>query len=798
MKKKKILISAGCLLLAAALIAGIAVTLNTGRVEPENPLQEVSETTLNIDTLTLRYHDRAHTLDASFGPDGSGMEGDTLSDEEQNGETEQQPDEPQTEPEQPEQTEPQEPEVQPQQPEEGDAAQGTAPDIQVITGKDDPGWGEDDGGEEPDPEEPGDEEDPDAPEAPEEPEEPEEPEKQVSVLTDLRNCTLTQDDLTNDTLRFYALIENGTEDMYLRVMLQNNETAQSALSADGQDYTAKLAIGKNVFTILLKQNSQTLLTVTKTVMYQASMADADDPEKGEHPPVITTNLDGKQPEIKNRNFQLQVTAMAYDGSYIHANHIKVTLDGKTVTEYTGSNVMEYTLWLESANEGDERTYLVTVQAWDDEGNSSYKEYTLNYQFVDEDGVIGTATICIDATTVGLGSFESSYTYEIKQDEPASYAVTAALEAWGYGYESTGTLDTGFYLSRITGSNVGKYADPDPDLWAIIERNGVTISSQHDKNSLGEFDFTRGSGWMYTVNGYYPNVGMANYYLSDGDTLCLRFTLAWGKDIGGSGSSGAGDDYCGNWIGGGVLWNHTYVDGVCSCCGAADPNHEHIYDEGEIVREPTCTQEGERLLTCTVCGETKTESIEKLPHTFENGKCSVCGEADPEHVHDYTDHEETLKEPTCTEPGEKACYCVCGEFETQEIPELGHSFGETVFEWSADHSSCTVKVSCTNEGCTEIVSHTVHAGEAGYLSEHVEPTCTEAGYDRIRIQITLTLGSEEHYCETETVVPGEDALGHLFEPGQPTCMREGCSEPNPDYQPEPEPGTEPDPGEEEEP
>ena len=86
---------------------------------------------------------------------------------------------------------------------------------------------------------------------------------------------------------------------------------------------------------------------------------------------------------------------------------------------------------------------MTVQAWDDNGNSSYKEYILNYQFVDEGGVIGTATISIDATTVGLGYLESSFTYEIKQDEPASYAVAAALEAWGYSYENTGTLDENF-------------------------------------------------------------------------------------------------------------------------------------------------------------------------------------------------------------------------------------------------------------------------------------------------------------------------------------------------------------------
>ena len=34
----------------------------------------------------------------------------------------------------------------------------------------------------------------------------------------------------------------------------------------------------------------------------------------------------------------------------------------------------------------------------------------------------------------------------------------------------------------------------------------------------------------------------------------------------------------------------------------DPSHQHVFDEGVVTREPTCTEEGERLLTCTLCGE----------------------------------------------------------------------------------------------------------------------------------------------------------------------------------------------------
>lgn len=53
------------------------------------------------------------------------------------------------------------------------------------------------------------------------------------------------------------------------------------------------------------------------------------------------------------------------------------------------------------------------------------------------------------------------------------------------------------------------------------------------NSLGEFDFEQGSGWMYNVNGWYPNYGCDNSKseLKDGDKLQWRFTLNVGKDLG---------------------------------------------------------------------------------------------------------------------------------------------------------------------------------------------------------------------------------------------------------------------------
>ena len=35
---------------------------------------------------------------------------------------------------------------------------------------------------------------------------------------------------------------------------------------------------------------------------------------------------------------------------------------------------------------------------------------------------------------------------------------------------------------------------------------------------------------------------------------------------------------------------------------------HVWGEGEVTKEPTCTEKGVKTYTCTVCGETKTEDV----------------------------------------------------------------------------------------------------------------------------------------------------------------------------------------------
>ena len=51
------------------------------------------------------------------------------------------------------------------------------------------------------------------------------------------------------------------------------------------------------------------------------------------------------------------------------------------------------------------------------------------------------------------------------------------------------------------------------------------------NHLYEFDCGQDSGWMYKVNGWFPNFGCSSYPLSDGDAITWCYTCnGLGADI----------------------------------------------------------------------------------------------------------------------------------------------------------------------------------------------------------------------------------------------------------------------------
>lgn len=65
-------------------------------------------------------------------------------------------------------------------------------------------------------------------------------------------------------------------------------------------------------------------------------------------------------------------------------------------------------------------------------------------------------------------------------------------------------------------------------------NSAYIEGIHN---LYEFDAGDLSGWMYQVNGWFPNYGCSRYQLQDGDTIEWVYTCDLGNDVGGGTSAG---------------------------------------------------------------------------------------------------------------------------------------------------------------------------------------------------------------------------------------------------------------------
>lgn len=145
---------------------------------------------------------------------------------------------------------------------------------------------------------------------------------------------------------------------------------------------------------------------------------------------------------------------------------------------------------------------------------------------------GKITFTIDASVIGNGTYLNNHSIELEQagGEQASKVITRGLKENGFSYSSTGTLEENFYLSSISKTGLVKSPTVSSHVKDILDEYGVRLNiNKYDSDRLGEFHFTRLSGWRYSVNGVYPNHGMSDYILKPGDHVVLKYTLCMGYD-----------------------------------------------------------------------------------------------------------------------------------------------------------------------------------------------------------------------------------------------------------------------------
>lgn len=173
-----------------------------------------------------------------------------------------------------------------------------------------------------------------------------------------------------------------------------------------------------------------------------------------------------------------------------------------------------------------------------------QDYVITYIGPDSDGKIGSVTLSIEAFTISCGYILPPTKVDIYNGHGFAQYLCDIIKQHGWTYTNTGSIDDGFYLAQIGGLSLENNRI-DKSLLEHMNNDGYkdllnSIAPAADgKYNLGEFDFASGSGWMYSVNGEFPNYGFSDYYPQDGDVVRVQFTLCLGKDLGGSDAVGFG-------------------------------------------------------------------------------------------------------------------------------------------------------------------------------------------------------------------------------------------------------------------
>ena len=141
---------------------------------------------------------------------------------------------------------------------------------------------------------------------------------------------------------------------------------------------------------------------------------------------------------------------------------------------------------------------------------------------------------------------------------------------------------------------------------------------------------------------------------------------------------------------------------------------HLWNEGEITKEATCTENGTITYTCTVCGETTEEIIPATGHSFSaewskdeenHWHAATCGHEviSEKNTHSWNDVI-TTKQPSCSETGTKTYICAeCGQTKDETIQTIPHTWGVGTVLTEATHTTdglmrfvCTVCESTKDE------------------------------------------------------------------------------------------------------
>ncbi len=224
--------------------------------------------------------------------------------------------------------------------------------------------------------------------------------------------------------------------------------------------------------------------------------------------------------------------------------------------------------------------------------------------------------------------------------------------------------------------------------------------------------------------------------------------------------------------------------------------EHHWDQGEIITEATCTEEGEKKFTCSICGDEKTEKVSATGHQhteIRNKKeatcketgysgdtwCKDCGKkilsgqtiAKTEN-HSWDAGKVTTK-ATCTEEGEKTFTCsICGDRKTEKVSATGHQHTEirNKKEATCKEEGYSGDTWCKDCGKKILSGQAIaktedHSWNQGKITK--EPTCKEEGEKTFTCSICGN-------TKTEKVSTTDHQHMEIRNQKNPTCKEAGYS------------------------
>ena len=141
--------------------------------------------------------------------------------------------------------------------------------------------------------------------------------------------------------------------------------------------------------------------------------------------------------------------------------------------------------------------------------------------------------------------------------------------------------------------------------------------------------------------------------------------------------------------------------TCTLCGETEGNAlGHSYNA--VVTAPTCTENGYTTHTCSVCGDTYTDSaVSASGHSYDEGVVTT--------------------DPTCTTSGVKTFTCSCGDSYTEAVASPGHSYNAVVTAPTCVAAGYTTHT-CSVCGESYTDSETAATG----IHTYVDGTCTGCG------------------------------------------------------------------------